>query len=54
MTDDQLVQLVAQVLAWQDGGIEEECRAAATTATLLDYAQQCMEDLRDWGIWSTP
>ena len=44
MTDD-VINLVARVLAWTEGGDPAEVEALAKEVGTLDVAQQCCEDL---------
>jgi len=46
MSDEETIQLIAKVLAWQNG---EAIERIATTAATVHYqvdAQQCFEDVR--------
>ena len=42
---DQVINLVARVLAWTEGGDPAEVEALAKEVGTLDLAQQCCEDL---------
>ena len=44
MTDD-VINLVARVLAWTEGGDPAEVESLAKEVGTLDLAQQCCEDL---------
>lgn len=45
MSTEETIQLIAKVLAWQDGVAPEDIDAVAATTLHQDYAQQCWEDL---------
>lgn len=45
MTTEQTIQLIARVLAWQDGAPMQELEYQASKAHFQDAAQQCAEDL---------
>ena len=51
MSIDEAVKLLAMVLAWQDGGNENEIEDARTDVTWLDTAQQCLDDLQEMNLW---
>ena len=43
--NDEVLTLVARVLAWTEGGDPAEVEALAKEVGTLDLAQQCCEDL---------
>jgi len=45
VTADDTIQLIAKVLAWQDGVAPESIDVVAATTLHQDYAQQSAEDL---------
>ncbi len=42
---DEVITLVARVLAWTEGGDPAEVESLAKEVGTLDLAQQCCEDL---------
>lgn len=47
MTTEEKLDLIARVLAWQDGAAPESITAVAGSTLMQDYAQQCLEDLAE-------
>lgn len=45
MINNEVLTLVARVLAWTEGGDAAEVEALAKEVGTLDLAQQCCEDL---------
>ena len=45
MINNEVLTLVARVLAWTEGGDPAEVEALAKEVGTLDLAQQCCEDL---------
>ena len=45
LQSEDTIQLIAKVLAWQDGTAPEGIPAVAGSTLMQDYALQCAEDL---------
>lgn len=45
MTTEETIQLIAKVLAWQDGMDLQDVEEKAKLTDYQDWAQQCFEDI---------
>jgi len=51
MTRPEAIQLIAMVLAWQDGFLGHELRQARLGFDWQEAADECIDDLIEAGAW---